>query len=213
MYLKTPYKIYYNTIEFPFKEIILSILEIGSLEDLHLYEKYELLDRPKDQSTVWHKKYYSQFKNKFEDTYVKFIDYIKNSLEYKEIIYQKIPTFRVHLANGNVAVGEWHKDKTYNHGTSEVNFWLPFTNTNEQNTIWMESEEDKGDYRPYKVEYGEVLIFNGANLYHGNKNNNTTDTRVSIDFRLVDPQKFTPNNAGSINMNTKFDIGGYFDRR
>ena len=173
MYLKTPYKIYYNTTEFPFKEIILSILEIGSLEDLHLYEKYELLDRPKDQSTVWHKKYYSQFKNKFEDTYVKFIDYIKNSLEYKEIIYQKIPTFRVHLANGNVAVGEWHKDKTYNHGTSEVNFWLPFTNTNEQNTIWMESEEDKADYRPYKVEYGEVLIFNGANLYHGNKKNNT----------------------------------------
>jgi hypothetical protein len=47
---------------------------------------------------------------------------------------------------------------------------------------------------------------------HGNKNNDTESTRVSIDFRLVDPHKFVPNEAGSINMNTKFDIGGYFNK-
>ena len=89
---------------------------------------------------------------------------------------------------------------------------MPFVHTNEQNTIWMESNEDKGDYRPYTVNYGEILVFSGANLLHGNKNNNSNQTRVSVDFRLVDPTKFVPNEAGSINMKSKFDVGGYFEK-
>ena len=51
-------------------------------------------------------------------------------------------------------------------------------------------------------------MFSGA----GNKNNNSNETRVSVDFRLVDPNKFIPNEAGSINMKTKFDVGGYFEK-
>jgi ectoine hydroxylase-related dioxygenase (phytanoyl-CoA dioxygenase family) len=213
MYLKIPYKIYYNTEEFPFRKIISNMMGVTSLEDLHVLENYELLERSKDQSTVWHKHYYEKFESEFKPTYLKLISYIKECFDYQEIIYQQIPTFRVQLGNGNIAVGEWHKDKTYNHGTSEVNFWMPFTSTNEQNSIWMESEEDKKDYRPYKVEYGEILVFNGANLTHGNQKNKSNDTRVSVDFRLVEPNKFMPNEAGSINMNTKFDVGGYFERK
>ena len=128
------------------------------------------------------------------------------------MIYQKIPTIRVQLANGNVAVGECHKDKTYNHGITEVNFWIPFVDTNEYNTIWMESKEDKKDYKPYTVKYGEILVFDGANLYHGNKNNTSSETRVFVDFRLVDPSKFVPNVVGSINTKIKLDVGGYFEK-
>lgn len=212
MYLNIPYKIYYDTENFEFKKIICEILEVNYLEDLHKIEKYSLLEREKDQSTIWHKKYYEKFNEKFSPAYVEFIKYIKKCFGYKEIIYQKIPTFRVQLGDGNVAVGEWHKDKTYNHGITEVNFWMPFVDTNSANSIWMESEEDKGDYRPYEVKYGEVLVFNGANLHHGNKKNLSNKTRVSIDFRLVDPEKFIPNSAGSINMKAKFDVGGYFER-
>jgi hypothetical protein len=29
---------------------------------------------------------------------------------------------------------------------------------------------------------------------------------------MVDPEKFVPNTAGSINMNAAFDIGGYFEK-
>ena len=112
----------------------------------------------------------------------------------------------------NLGVGEWHKDKTYNHDVSEVNFWLPFTDTYDTNTIWSESIEDLGDYRPYNVKYGEILVFSGANLTHGNKINTTEDTRVSIDFRLVDPTKFINNEKTSINGITNFTIGGYFEK-
>jgi ectoine hydroxylase-related dioxygenase (phytanoyl-CoA dioxygenase family) len=89
---------------------------------------------------------------------------------------------------------------------------MPFVHTNQSNTIWMESKEDAGDYRPYEVKYGEILVFNGANLMHGNKPNDSQETRVSVDFRLIDPNKFVPNQKGSINMKSKFDIGGYFEK-
>jgi ectoine hydroxylase-related dioxygenase (phytanoyl-CoA dioxygenase family) len=188
------------------------MLGVEHLENIHLLEHYNILSREKDQSTIWHKKYYENFKNDLEQIYLELIKEIKDKFNYDEIIYQSIPTFRVQLGNGNLAVGEWHKDKQYNHSISEVNFWLPFMDTNDFNTIWIESEEDKRDYKPYNVKYGEILVFDGANLSHGNKNNNSNKTRVSIDFRLIEPNKFIPNQKSSINMKTKFDIGGYFEK-
>ena len=216
MYIEKPYKITYDTEKYPFREIISKMLEIYNvnipIEYIHTLKHYDLLVRKNDQSTIWHKMYYEKYNTHFLPKYLELITELKHRFGYDEIIYQSIPTIRVQLANGNLGVGEWHKDKTYNHGSSEVNFWMPFVNTNEYNTIWIESEEDKCDYEPYLVNYGEILVFNGANLYHGNKNNDSSESRISVDFRLVDPVKFIPNEAGSINMKSKFDIGGYFNK-
>ncbi len=211
MYLKTPYKISYDTTAFPLKEIVSKMLEVEKLEELHSLKDYELFSREKDQSSVWHRSYYDKFATELYDTYCKLVKDIANRMGYEEIIYQRIPTFRVHLVN-NVGVGEWHRDRDYNHDSSELNFWMPFTDTYDTNTIWMESAEGREDFRSYDVKYGEILVFNGADLLHGNKTNNTPTTRVSVDFRLVDPAKFNPTDKGSINMNTKFDIGGYFEK-
>ncbi|MEN9684923.1 MAG: hypothetical protein RLZZ28_709 [Bacteroidota bacterium] len=216
MYQRAPYKITYDTIKYPFRNIISGMLGLSeenrSLEDLHLLKHYDLVKRENDQNTIWHKMYYDHFITDFRNTYIDLVNELKLRFGYEEIIYQQIPTFRLQLANGNIAVGEWHKDKTYNHGISELNFWMPFVDTNEFNSIWMESEEDKGDFRAYTVKYGEILVFNGANLFHGNKQNESKDSRVSVDFRLVDPARFIPSSNGSINMQMKFDIGGYFAR-
>ncbi len=200
----------YNANLFNFKEVVKHILEVESLENLHNIEKYEVFSREKDQSTHWHRKYYENF-NTFQPLYVKFItEFIKPLFNNEKIVYQKIPTFRVHLV-GNLGVGAFHKDRDYNHGVNEINFWLPFVNTHGNNSIWMESEEDRGDYHPIRVNYGEVLQFDGANLSHGNKINDSNITRVSVDFRVVKLSDFKPSDKGSINMKTKFDIGGYFD--
>ena len=214
MYLPVLYKINYDIQKYQFKEIISEILETNgkALDYLHKIQNYDLLTREKDQSTIWHKRYYEKFNTDFLPTYLELVKELKEQFGYNEIIYQTIPTFRVQLAKGNLAVGEWHRDRTYNHGSSEVNFWMPFVDTNEYNTIWIESKEGKQDFKPYTVKYGEILVFDGANLFHGNKPNKSNKTRVSIDFRLVDLNKFIPNKEGSINMNTKFDIGGYFSK-
>ena len=211
MYLPLPYKLQYDTKKFPFKEIVEKILGVSNLYDLHKLKDYAFFSREMDQSTDWHKLYYSKFKDEFHQTYMELVKELSQAFGYESIIYQKIPTFRTQLVN-NLAVGEWHRDRAYNHGTSEVNFWMPFTDTNEQNSIWMESAEGKEDFMPYTVKYGEILVFSGANLMHGNKTNTSDSTRVSVDFRLIDPSKFIPSNAGSINMNSSFDLGGYFEK-
>jgi len=148
MYLPTPYKISYDTQRYPFRQIVSQMLEISEgdiiqLEDLHLLEKYDTFIKGTEQSTKWHKMYYDKFEKEFYPLYFEFIKELKQRFEYDEIIYQKIPTFRIQLVNGNLGVFEWHKDRSYNHGTSEVNFWMPFVNTNEYNTIWLESKENK----------------------------------------------------------------------
>jgi hypothetical protein len=211
MYLPTPYKISYDTEKFPFKEVVKEMMQVNDLEKLHELEHYDVLEREKDQSTKWHSAYYENFAEKFLPLYLEFVKHIKERFEYEEIIYQKIPTFRAHLVE-NLGVGEWHRDRSYNHGISEVNFWLPFTNTYDTNTIWSESKEGLEDFMPYSVNYGEVLVFSGANLLHGNKINKTRDTRVSVDFRLVDPSKFVENNGTSVNGITSFVLGGYFEK-
>ena len=206
------YKLKYDTSLYPFREIVKTNLKTNTLENLHEVEKYDTLVREKDQSTTWHKRFYRYDLNRFQKLYNTFIkNFIKYEFELDEIIYQKIPTFRVHLKD-NQAVGEWHRDRDYNHGKSEINIWLPFTDAYDTNTIWIESEEDKNDFKPYNVSYGEVLVFNGANLIHGNKTNIEHDTRVSVDFRIVNPTEFIPSTKGSINTNTSFDIGGYFQK-
>jgi hypothetical protein len=211
MYLKTPYKIYYDTDKFPFRETVERMLETQNLEKLHTEQKYDVVTREQDQKTHWHRMYYDRFQKDFQDLYRNLVVHLAQKFGYSSLVYQKIPTFRVQLV-GNLSVGEWHKDRSYNHGISEVNFWMPFTDAYGSNTVWCESQEDLGDYRPYKVNYGEILVFDGANLTHGNQINTTEDTRVSVDFRLVDPEKFVENSGKSINGITSFTLGGYFEK-
>jgi hypothetical protein len=121
---------------------------------------------------------------------LKFIkEFIKPLFGGEQLVYQKTPTFRVHLVN-NLSVGEFHKDSDYGHGTNEINFWLPFVDTFSTNTIWVESGPELEDYTPKSLDYGEILKFDGANLLHGNKINDTGITRVSVDFRVVKYSEF-----------------------
>jgi len=210
LYQNEPFYLEYNQELYNFRQLVQKLLGENDLEHLHKFHDYSLLDRAHDQSTIWHKKYYDQFLE-FQVLYVKLItDFIKPILGLDKIVFQRIPTFRVHLV-GNVAVGEWHKDKTYNHGSTEVNFWMPFTHAYGNNSIWIESKEDLRDFKPYEVKPGQIFVFDGANLNHGNKLNDTETCRISVDFRIVDFNKFNPSQKGSINMHTPFDIGGYFD--
>ena len=218
------HKIKYDTSAYPFRPLIKEILGENSLENLHEVKKYERYTEPTDQATMWHKTYYDKFETEFYPLYKTFIEeFVKPQyihLEgvpvfdldaYNEIIYQKIPTFRVHQVD-NLGVGEWHRDRDYNHGVDEINLWLPFTDAYGTNTIWMESEEGKEDFKGYDVSYGEILVFSGPNLLHGNQTNIEKDSRCSIDFRIVHPDNFKTSDKGSVTADVKFKIGGYFEK-
>jgi ectoine hydroxylase-related dioxygenase (phytanoyl-CoA dioxygenase family) len=206
-------KISYNTQVFPFAERLCQALEVEDLSFVN--DTVELFSREKDQNTVYHKKYYDWSRtDEFIQLYDNFVKMVIKPLYSEQIVYQAIPTFRVAYPD-NIAVGEFHKDKFYrdiNWATDvdEDNFYLPFTNTFDTNTIWVESKEDKGDFAPMECTYGELIQWDGSNLMHGNKINKTGKTRISVDFRVMTYTNYRPSEYGSINTKTKFQIGGYY---
>jgi len=128
------------------------------------------------------------------------------------VVFQKRPTFRVHLPN-NVAVGAKHKDCDYHHADHEINFWVPLTKAWGNNAMFLESEPNKGDFHCIKpMEFGEVFRFWGNQCYHYNNINDTGSTRVSFDFRVIPYSMFKPKTEGvAVKSGLKFDIGGYYD--
>ncbi len=207
-------KISYNPVKFNFKEILEGVINEGELQNLN--QNIDVLKRENDQSTVYHKKYYDwAYTDEFQSLYRDFIEQNIKPLYGEKIVYQKIPTFRIAFQN-NIAVGEFHKDKAYRNiewaeKVQEDNFFLPFTDAFDTNTIWVETVEDKGDFYAMDCKFGECIQWDGSNLTHGNKINSTGKTRVSVDFRVMPYSRYEPSNHGSINMKIKFEIGGYYE--
>jgi len=211
-------KIQYSTRKYDFASLIRGWLGVGELNKLHSHKKYEIFSRKEDQSSKWHKIFYEKVRSddSFQVMYKSFLsEIVKPRYGGEQIVYQNIPTFRVHLA-GNIAVGEYHKDKSYRkkewaEQVKETNYYLPFTDTNENNTIWVESEEDKADFTPMLLKYGEIMEWDGSNLTHGNKVNESDATRVSVDFRVMPRSAYVDSLHTSINTKIPFSIGGYYE--
>ena len=120
-----------------------------------------------------------------------------------------MPTFRVHQP-GNLAVAAFHKDADYSHSEDEVNFYLPLTIAVGNGTIWAETSPNTKEFKPIEGDVGDMWEWNGANLLHGNKINDTGKSRVSIDFRVLPRSKYIDNDMISTSNRTKMIIGDYW---
>ena len=140
-----------------FKESLKNIFNTDILENVHLLHTKDnsrsLFDKYNDNTTEYHK-IFNNNKCLFEEDYEIIIKYIKDT-EYKDeefIIYQTFPALRVSIP-GNLSVGEMHIDADYNHPNEEMNYWMPITELNETNTVWHETEPNKGDFQPLIINY------------------------------------------------------------
>ena len=88
---------------------------------------------------------------------------------------------------------------------------MPLTSAYGTNTIWAETEEDKGDYQEIQANYGECVEWSATKLTHGNKQNKTLVTRVSFDFRVIPKSRYVDSNHLTINTKIPFGIGGYYE--
>ncbi len=204
----------YDIARYNFRQQIQDIFKTDELEMIHKRRVYEVFERKNDQKTIFHKTFYSSFhgNHEFVQTYESFIKtFVAPLLQDEHLIYQKVPTFRCHLVN-NKAVGEFHKDSDYNHPKSELNFFVPVTDSKGSSTIWIESTPDKGDYAPVNLEYGELFTFYGGLYSHGNKINNTGKTRVGFDFRVILSKDYVASPETSLNVKKRFIVGEYYDR-
>ncbi len=211
-----------------FSEHCLEKINCQAPHQLHEYipdklKPNKLLKVGEDQATYAHSLLYQidpryqknpDLKNQVKDRgfikiYQDFISFLEESFFGEKLVYQKLPTLRIHLPN-NLSVGEYHRDSDYNHPMEEINIWIPITTAKKTATIHMESSFDREDFHPIELEYGQYLIFDSA-LKHGNEVNTEGYTRVSFDFRVIPLSKYKQHEGVSINQNMKFSIGDYYD--
>lgn len=179
------------------------------LETLHkaFREPIERLQVGKDQQTPAHKHFYG-IGEEFFGEYDRLVRFVLGDAA-PDFLYQKIPTFRVHLP-GNVATGGFHRDADYNHDEAELNYLVPLTSMYGTNSVWLESAVGKRDFHPVRMSVGEVLKFHGACLEHGSVSNDTGRTRVSFDFRVLPKTAYRETGKRTINKGVEFKLGGYW---
>jgi ectoine hydroxylase-related dioxygenase (phytanoyl-CoA dioxygenase family) len=185
-------------------------LGVTDLEQLHHNYKFPLLTKSTDQAMGLHRKMY-EVGQEFQRLYLRFVSEQVQELVGEDLVYQRIPNFRAQIP-GNVGVGCFHRDRDNNHSRTEVNFWVPLTRATVDNTIWIESAEGCRDFRPVQMEYGQMLIFDGANLEHGNVLNRSDKTRVSFDFRIVPLSLFKNSSLRTVVKKSLLAIGDYWER-
>ena len=101
------------------------------------------------------------------------------------MLFQREPNFRCHLPGTGHLLVHQHCDSDYHHQPNEVNIWVPLTSAFASNTLWAESAPGAGDFRPFELNPGECMRFWGHQCSHYTVPNETSHTRVSIDFRVI----------------------------
>lgn len=205
----------YDTNKYDFVKLIQELLGTDNLQELN--EKHDEIFKVGDDSkTSFHKKVYDKYRSGWWDMKSIYYQFIKEVIApsfTEDFLFQSQPTWRFHLPN-NLAVGKFHKDSEFNHPIGEINFVLPLTNSEGTASIWVESEPDKGDFEPMIMRVGELIEFNGNQLTHGNKINDTGFTRVSLDFRILPISCYNENEETGVSMtrSAKFKEGNYYTR-
>ncbi|MEU9794616.1 streptomycin biosynthesis protein StrG [Streptomyces sparsogenes] len=189
----------YDVTDIPIAELVREILAVDDLEGLAGTDRPAT--RESDQSTDHHKRFYDSF-DVIAPIYRKLAQEVLGS-DAESHYVQRVPTFRVHL-QGSLAVGEWHRDRDFGHDPAEVNYWVPLTRAYGNNTLWIDRE-------PVHAEYGDVIVFDGANSWHGNVVNDTPTSRVSMDFRTIPRSEYRPNEKKSVSFGMPFLLGDYWD--
>ncbi|MCY0945529.1 streptomycin biosynthesis protein StrG [Streptomyces antarcticus] len=189
----------YDVTKIPVAELVREIMAVDDLEGLAASDVPAT--RETDQSTPYHRRFYDNF-DVVAPVYRKLAQELLGQ-DTEELYLQRVPTFRVHLRN-SLAVGSWHRDRDFGHDPSEVNYWVPLTRAFGNNTVWI-------DHEPVHAEYGEVIVFDGANSWHGNVVNDTDISRVSMDFRTLPRDRYRPNAKTSVSFGMPFLLGEYWD--
>lgn len=201
----------YDQAWYPFASEVAHILGTNSLESIGAGSHTELFQPKREQGTIYHNLFYEAFPHSItEHFYLEFIQNVIRPLFGGRVIYQKVPTLRVHLP-GNVAVGEFHTDAEYGHQEGEVNFWVPLTRTSGHDSIWIESRPGSRCYEAVSAGPGDILVFDSVRYRHGNQTNTGDRTRVSFDFRCIAPDLYKPTGAKTVYTGKALEIGDYFD--
>ena len=223
----------FDTKENGFLEYFQELFEENQLDMLHLkssdYNSAKdmiKMGHLSDRDTDLHKIFYSDIKNndKFKKLYCNFIKQIHDKFFNDEqyLIYQSFPSIRIQFMESRTIPPHKDSDKLSNHPLGEKNFLIPITKMKDTNSIYIESEPDKKDFKSVELNYGDLFFFNGNACTHYNEENKEDKLRISLDFRVMsisDYNKYIEKNY-ILNTNPRdifwnrepklMQIGGYY---
>ena len=128
------------------------------------------------------------------------------------MIYQTFPSIRIQYSHSVVVPPHYDSDHLSNHPEDEKNFLVPITKMFNTNSIYIESEPGKKDFKSIQLNPGELFHFNGNKCTHGNKKNDTENTRISFDFRILPYEKYSEESlSSSVSTKKKFIVGEYYN--
>lgn len=217
----------------PFVEYFIKLYNEKDLENLHLKSKDYLdvkdvlkLGYLNDKDTDLHRIFYQDIKSNdvFKNLYCNFVkDIFAYFYPNEEIyIFQSFPSIRIQYMESVVIPPHYDSDHLSNHPVGEKNFLIPITKMKNTNSIYIESEPEKKDFKSIELEYGELFYFNGNKCTHYNEKNNENKLRISLDFRIIllkdylkyisicDFKKTNPRDIERNREPTLMLVGGYY---
>ena len=184
------------------------------LEKLHLCLKSELKNLDESEQNEISISFY-ETSDIIKKSYVEFIKKVVSPLFSEKIYYQIVPTFRFHFPNqkGYHWEDRYHSDIMLGHPPFEFNLWIPFTKVYSTNSMRLMPYKEsiklmefcnndfelfakktqydenfrnklKQESSPLDMNYGDFIIFDPRCL-HCTQYNDTKDTRVSMDIRII----------------------------
>lgn len=179
----------------PLHEILARTLQVEDLTRLHELDATKLLDplRDPERRLPFHSAY-DNFITSFCIPLLHSIIYEKNILHTSSsdqitYRYQAFPTIRI------VRPGEVGKaptcDTAVGHSIGYLNFHVPLTPSYGTNALYTESHPGREDWHPLLAKaVGLGYLYDGARCLHFEPDNTTSETRVSLDFRIMVYREF-----------------------
>jgi len=228
------HKIYnYDINKHPFIDYFKKLFNEDKLETVHLRssdytnEKDRLqLGNLNERDTDLHRLFYNDIKSNelFKKLYCNFVKDVYTYFFPQEevMIFQSYPSIRIQYMENVVVPPHYDSDHLSNHPFGEKNFLIPITKMENTNTIFIESEPNKKDFKNINLKPGELFYFNGNTCTHYNEKNVENKIRISLDFRTIslkdymnyvfnnDVNKINPRDVQKNREATLMLIGGYY---
>lgn len=213
----------YDVTRYPFSEGIAKIfgLDSSELDLLHQKRKDLLPNGPltfaTESKTKFHELLITHVRKSgtvIREVYCNFIRDIVAPLFDGEFAYQTFPTFRVQLPD-DMAIHKWHydSDPEHRHPEWEINFQIALTDMQGSRATWIESVPGLRDFGPMEMTVGQFVIFDGNRCLHGNKQNETGFSRLSLDFRILPWDRYVKQSTTQVSINSgrRFVVGEYYE--
>jgi len=210
-------------------ENIHNLLNSNELSDEHknYYKEIPMFGKT-DRKSIFVNDFYKLIESDYTFTY-EYLNFLKMVIKplfplENKLVVQKTPNIRFHLPGcSNIGKRDTdkykdiiglHNDSEFGHPKEEINIVLHITEMFDSNSIYYEeypnSNMDVYNYSCMNLNKNSFFMGYLNKCNHYNKINNTQQTRVSLDFRIIPYSKFKKSDNTSATSNVKFDVGNYY---